>query len=270
MLVKNKGRDIAILRTMGASQGAILRIFFMCGALIGASATLAGLVLGSLFCIFIGPIQTAVESLTGVSVLRPLDLLSVAPAGSDRVGRGRGGRGHRLDHELHRHPCRRPGARRASIRSRPYAMSKDATLSRSQARAAAGLASNDPNTPVLSLRGVARSYQTGGGRTLEVLKGVDLDVRPGEIVGLIGPSGSGKSSLLHAAGLLEHPTAGQVAVAGRRLHALERPRPKRLALTQHRLRLSVPPPAGRIHRFGQRGPAPDDRRRAPAKGAGAG
>jgi len=67
--------------------------------------------------------------------------------------------------------------------------------------------------PVLSLRGVGRAYTMGTG-TLEVLKNVDLDVRPGEIVGLIGPSGSGKSSLLHAAGLLERPTVGQVAVQG--------------------------------------------------------
>jgi lipoprotein-releasing system ATP-binding protein len=68
--------------------------------------------------------------------------------------------------------------------------------------------------PVLRLRGVARSYKTGE-RTLEVLRGVDLDVMPGEVVGLIGPSGSGKSSLLHAAGLLERPTAGQVIIDGR-------------------------------------------------------
>jgi lipoprotein-releasing system ATP-binding protein len=93
-------------------------------------------------------------------------------------------------------------------------MNKGATLNRSQALAAADHAATDANVPVLSLQGVARSYSTGGGRTLEVLRGVDLDVRPGEIVGLIGPSGSGKSSLLHAAGLLEHPTAGRVAVAG--------------------------------------------------------
>jgi len=66
----------------------------------------------------------------------------------------------------------------------------------------------------LSVRGLVRNYETGGGRTLEVLKGVDLDIRPGEIVGLIGPSGSGKSSLLHAAGLLERPTAGKVVVNG--------------------------------------------------------
>ncbi|HMP61914.1 MAG TPA: lipoprotein-releasing ABC transporter permease subunit [Phenylobacterium sp.] len=68
MLVKNKGRDIAILRTMGAGQGAILRIFFMAGASVGALGTLVGLVLGVLFCIFIGPIQEFVEWATGAEV----------------------------------------------------------------------------------------------------------------------------------------------------------------------------------------------------------
>jgi lipoprotein-releasing system permease protein len=68
MLVKNKGKDIAILRTMGASQGSILRVFFLCGALIGASATVAGLVIGSLFCVFIDPIQSAVEWVTKTPV----------------------------------------------------------------------------------------------------------------------------------------------------------------------------------------------------------
>lgn len=68
--------------------------------------------------------------------------------------------------------------------------------------------------PVLSIRGLRRTYKSGD-KTLTVLNGVDIDVRPGEIVGLIGPSGSGKSSLLHAAGLLEHPDAGQIVVEGR-------------------------------------------------------
>jgi lipoprotein-releasing system ATP-binding protein len=68
--------------------------------------------------------------------------------------------------------------------------------------------------PVLSIRGLERSYVTGAG-ALTVLRGVNIDVRPGEIVGLIGPSGSGKSSLLHAAGLLEHPNAGRITVLGR-------------------------------------------------------
>jgi lipoprotein-releasing system ATP-binding protein len=67
---------------------------------------------------------------------------------------------------------------------------------------------------VLSIRGLERRYVTGAGE-LTVLRGVDLDVMPGEIVGLIGPSGSGKSSLLHAAGLLEHPNAGRITVLGR-------------------------------------------------------
>jgi lipoprotein-releasing system ATP-binding protein len=73
--------------------------------------------------------------------------------------------------------------------------------------------------PVLSIRGLRRSYVTGD-TTLEVLKGVDLDVHAGEIVGLIGPSGSGKSSLLHAAGLLEHPEAGSIRISGEDLSEL--------------------------------------------------
>jgi lipoprotein-releasing system ATP-binding protein len=67
--------------------------------------------------------------------------------------------------------------------------------------------------PVLSIRGLTRRFKSGA-EELVVLAGVDLDVMPGEIVGLVGPSGSGKSSLLHAAGLLERPTGGEVRIAG--------------------------------------------------------
>ena len=70
------------------------------------------------------------------------------------------------------------------------------------------------NEPALHLRGLRREYVTRAG-TLTVLRGVDLDLFAGEIVGLVGPSGSGKSSLLHAAGLLERPNAGTVSVAGK-------------------------------------------------------
>jgi lipoprotein-releasing system permease protein len=68
MLVKNKGRDIAILRTMGAGRGAILRIFFMSGAAVGLFGTAAGLVLGVLFCAYIAQIQGFVEWVTHTSV----------------------------------------------------------------------------------------------------------------------------------------------------------------------------------------------------------
>ncbi|MBA4803259.1 MAG: ABC transporter ATP-binding protein [Brevundimonas sp.] len=73
--------------------------------------------------------------------------------------------------------------------------------------------------PVLSVRGLSRTYAAAAG-DLTVLKGVDLDVMPGEVVGLIGPSGSGKSSLLHAAGLLEHPTSGEVRIDGQEMGQL--------------------------------------------------
>lgn len=67
---------------------------------------------------------------------------------------------------------------------------------------------------VLSLSGLVRSYPIGDDRTLEVLKGVDLQVKAGEIVGLIGPSGSGKSSLLHAVGLLEAAPNAELIIDG--------------------------------------------------------
>lgn len=68
--------------------------------------------------------------------------------------------------------------------------------------------------PILSVRNLHRSYPSGGG-ILHVMKGADIDVYPGEMVGLVGPSGSGKSTLLHAAGLLEKPNAGDVYINGK-------------------------------------------------------
>jgi lipoprotein-releasing system ATP-binding protein len=75
-------------------------------------------------------------------------------------------------------------------------------------------------TPALELRQVARSYPEGKGR-LEVFKDLDLTVSAGEIVALVGQSGSGKSSLLHIAGLLEEPTAGEVLIAGQNCSRLD-------------------------------------------------
>jgi lipoprotein-releasing system ATP-binding protein len=74
--------------------------------------------------------------------------------------------------------------------------------------------------PALELRHVARSYAEGTGR-LDVFLDVSLAVHPGEIVALVGPSGSGKSSLLHIAGLLEAPTAGEVMIAGQNCTTLD-------------------------------------------------
>jgi lipoprotein-releasing system permease protein len=71
MLVKTKGKDIAILRTMGATRGSVMRIFFMAGAAVGVLGTLAGLVLGVLMCLNIGPIQAAIEFVTRTQIFNP-------------------------------------------------------------------------------------------------------------------------------------------------------------------------------------------------------
>ena len=67
--------------------------------------------------------------------------------------------------------------------------------------------------PVVELRGLTRSFEQGGVR-IDVLRGVDLDIMPGEIVALLGPSGSGKSTLLQAVGLLEGGFGGEILIAG--------------------------------------------------------
>jgi lipoprotein-releasing system ATP-binding protein len=66
----------------------------------------------------------------------------------------------------------------------------------------------------LALRGVVRTYRSAAG-DLPVLRGADLILAPGEIVALVAPSGTGKSTLLHLAGLLEKPDGGEVLIAGR-------------------------------------------------------
>ena len=72
----------------------------------------------------------------------------------------------------------------------------------------------------LSLKGVAKSYRQGEA-TLDVLQGVDLTVRAGEVVALTAPSGAGKTTLLQIAGLLDRPDNGEVALAGVEAGALD-------------------------------------------------
>jgi len=71
MLVKNKGRDVGILRTMGLTEGSILRIFFICGAGIGTIGTALGVVLGCVFAIYIDQIFSLVNYVAGGGVWDP-------------------------------------------------------------------------------------------------------------------------------------------------------------------------------------------------------
>src|SRR6266542_3817782 len=67
--------------------------------------------------------------------------------------------------------------------------------------------------PILFLHGIDRHYRQGD-VTLEILRGAELAISPGQSVALVAPSGAGKSTLLHIAGLLEQPDAGEVYVNG--------------------------------------------------------
>lgn len=81
MLVKDKGRDIAILRTMGATRGSILRIFLMTGSIIGMAGTATGVILGALVCTYIEQIKNFFSWLSGTVLFNPeLYFLSKLPA----------------------------------------------------------------------------------------------------------------------------------------------------------------------------------------------
>ncbi len=71
MMVKDKTRDIAVLRTLGARRGAIMRIFLMCGASVGVTGTLLGTALGVVFCANIERIRLALQSVTGTDLFSP-------------------------------------------------------------------------------------------------------------------------------------------------------------------------------------------------------
>ncbi|MEC7764395.1 MAG: lipoprotein-releasing ABC transporter permease subunit [Pseudomonadota bacterium] len=71
MLVKNKGRDIGILRTVGLTEGSVLRVFFLCGCVTGLAGTAFGVILGCLFAIYIDPIFAFVNYMSGGGVWDP-------------------------------------------------------------------------------------------------------------------------------------------------------------------------------------------------------
>ncbi|HYG84901.1 MAG TPA: lipoprotein-releasing ABC transporter permease subunit [Azospirillum sp.] len=84
MLVKDKGRDIAILRTMGATRGMIMRIFFLSGASVGVMGTVGGLILGVVFCQNIESIRQFIQMLSGTELFSPeVYFLSQMPAKID-------------------------------------------------------------------------------------------------------------------------------------------------------------------------------------------
>ena len=206
MLVKDKGHDIAILRTMGATRGAIMRVFFITGG-------------GDRHCRHACRISSRRRHLPE---RRADPSVSVAPDAHRGIFAGalfpqpvarRHGSGR--DHGCHR-PRPDPvvsgyalsGLARGAPRSGRGVAER---MNTAQARPPEG---KPARRPALRLIGVERHYSDAAGR-LTVLNGADLTVFPGEMVAIVAPSGAGKSTLLHIAGLLERPDAGDVHIVGR-------------------------------------------------------
>ena len=75
------------------------------------------------------------------------------------------------------------------------------------------------NKPVLELASIRKSFSKGSSNKIEVLKGVNLQLFPGEIVALVAPSGAGKSTLLQIAGLLDKPLSGKIFIDGQEIQS---------------------------------------------------
>jgi lipoprotein-releasing system ATP-binding protein len=180
MLPNDDATDIAILRTMGATRGAVMRIFFIAGASIGVSGTLICFVIGVVFCANIENIRQALSKLTGTPLFDPTVYF------------------------LSRMPAEMAPGQVTAVVVMALALTFLATLYPSWRCAM---------SEVLKLENITRRYKEGEGQ-LEVFSGLDISVHTGEIVALVGQSGAGKSSLLHIAGLLEAPTSGEIYIEG--------------------------------------------------------
>ena len=194
MLVKDKGPDIAILRTMGATQGGVMRIFLITGASIGVAGTLAGCLLGLLVATMSRPSASCLNWLLNANLF-PAELYFLS----------------RLPSVVEPQRCPR------CCRDDAHAFGAGDDLSllaRGEARSRRSFALRIVmSPPVLRLERIERRYDQAGS-PLEILRGADFCLWAGQSAALVAPSGAGKSTLLHIAGLLEKPDAGEVFIAG--------------------------------------------------------
>ena len=188
LLVMEKSRDIAILKTMGTPAARVMRIFMLQGTIIGLVGTAIGGILGLVLCWTFDryrliQIDIEVYQIAYVPfVVEPLDFLVVIAAALIDLLRV---------HDLPVAAGRAAGSR-------------------------AGPAVRVAMPPLVTVTGLSKIYEVGGA-SLHVLRELDLEVQPGEMVAVVGASGVGKSTMLHLIGGLDRPEAGSIDIGETRI-----------------------------------------------------
>ena len=262
MLVKDKGSDIAILRTMGATQGvdharlSHHRIFDRRGRHLGrvscsAPWSVSTSMRSGVSCPGL-PIRICSRPSFISSRSCPLTWISRKP----RPWWSWRSACRSLRPSIH------PGGPRVSTRSKRFATNESPTMDDKTTiteTTPPPAEEKEEEHPLIFLHGIGRQFHQGDS-TLDVLKGAELAVWPGQSVALVAPSGAGKSTLLHIAGLLEHPDAGEVYIDTVATSQLTDHPAHPDPAQRYRLRLSVPSSVAGVLRAGERDAAADDPR----------
>jgi lipoprotein-releasing system permease protein len=215
MSATQKSREVAILKAMGASDGAIRRIYFGQGLYIGLLGLLVGGTAGVGVCLLM--VRYGLRLPTDIYYISKLPVV-MKTGEIVAIGRAGGGAvlpGHRVSGGGGLPDAARG---RAEVRMRVVLTRQEpigTVANPMDVSAPPGSAAAQPRPGAsrggahLVVRGVKKTFLHGG-RQLHVLRGIDLELRPGERVAVVGASGVGKSTLLHILGTLDAPTAGRI------------------------------------------------------------
>ena len=186
ILIKNKTKEIAIIKTLGLSDSSIIKAFFLTGFTIGLLATLSGIFFGVLFSVYIDEIRNFLSMFLGINIF-PSDIYYLEKMPSEiKLG--------------------------SILMVFTLSIIITSIASYFPAKTISKLKSNEAlnmNRKILDIKNLNKNFYFNN-KKIEVLKNSSFSINRGELVALTGPSGSGKSTLLHLVSFMDKPSSGKI------------------------------------------------------------